>query len=161
MKLRLIHYEEKYKFIDIGKLHEETQRAMSQAEESKFAAARLKKDLLQIRQKILEATMKFDRGGKKESKKERKKREEEEEWKGSEDVEKLCNIFTTYLTSAANTSWKGDATAKSEKTEPGGKSKSPSKKSKSKTSVTEPQVAEPQVAEPDGGFTEQVEKGAD
>ena len=47
--------------------------------------------------------MKFDRGGKKESKKEKKKREEEDDWKGSEDVEKLCMIFTNYLTSAANT----------------------------------------------------------
>jgi len=95
--------------------------------------------------------MKFDRGGKKESKKEKKKREEDDDWKGSEDVEKLCMIFTNYLTSAANTSWKGDETAKSKATD----DKTPKSSKKSKKSRSKSK------AEPDEGFTEQAQKEAD
>ena len=49
LKLNLIKYEEKYKFIDIGKLHEDTQRAQAKSDEAEKDAARLKKDLIEIK----------------------------------------------------------------------------------------------------------------
>ena len=51
----------------------------------------------------MQATQKFDRGSSKDGgKRGRKRREEDEPWKGSEDVEKLSAIFTSYLTSVGN-----------------------------------------------------------
>lgn len=107
LKLNLIKYEEKYKFIDIGQLHAETQKAIALADEARLQAASYKKDLFDIRNRIMEVTQKFDRGGKKK----KKKKQEEEEWQGSEDVEKLCAIFTNYLTSPANLNWANDPAA--------------------------------------------------
>jgi len=49
----------------------------------------------------MDLTQKFDRGKPTKGKKKRKK-DEEEQWKGSEDVEKLSAIFTSYLTSPSN-----------------------------------------------------------
>ena len=96
LKLNLIKYEEKYKFIDIAQLHAESMRAIAQCEAAQKQAASYKKDLMDIRKKILEVTQKAE-GGKK------KKKKEEEEWRGPEDVEKLCIIFTNYLTAPAAT----------------------------------------------------------
>lgn len=51
----------------------------------------------------MDLTQKFDRGNAQEGRKKKKKRkEDEDQWKGSEDVEKLSAIFTTYLTSPSN-----------------------------------------------------------
>ena len=75
---------------------------MTKFEAAKKEAASYHKDLLDLRKQIMQATQKFDRGNQKEGKKGRKRREEDEPWKGSEDVEKLSQIFTTYLTSMGN-----------------------------------------------------------
>ena len=49
LKLNLVKYEQKYGFIDIGKLHEEQQKSNAQADEARVQAASLKKDLFEIR----------------------------------------------------------------------------------------------------------------
>ena len=56
LKLNLIKYEEKYKFIDIGQLHAETQKAVAQADAARLLSASYKKDLFDIRNRILEVT---------------------------------------------------------------------------------------------------------
>jgi len=105
LKLNLIKYEQKYGFIDIGKLHEQVASSTTKYEAARKEAAGYHKDLLDIRKNIMELTQKFDRGAvgasKKKSKK-KKRQEDEEQWKGAEDVEKLSAIFTTYLTSPSN-----------------------------------------------------------
>ena len=68
LKINLIKYEEKYKFIDIGKLHAETQKSIAQADEARLQAAGFKKDLFEIRNRIMEITQKFDKSGKKKKK---------------------------------------------------------------------------------------------
>ena len=55
----------------------------------------LERDLFEIRDRIMDATQKFDKGAK-------RNRAKKEEWKGAEDVEKLCSVFTNYLTSPQN-----------------------------------------------------------
>lgn len=58
----------------------------------------------------MQATQKFDRGSSKDGgKRGRKRREDDEPWKGSEDVEKLSAIFTSYLTSVGNRRKGGNA----------------------------------------------------
>ena len=58
----------------------------------------------------MQATQKFDRGNQGEGgKKNRKRKEDDEAWKGSEDVEKLSAIFTSYLTSVGNRRAGGNA----------------------------------------------------
>ena len=103
LKLNLVKYEQKYGFIDIGKLHEQVASSTTRFEAAKKEAASYHKDLLEIRKNIMDLTQKFDRGNAQEGRKKKKKRkEDEEQWKGSEDVEKLSAIFTTYLTSPSN-----------------------------------------------------------
>ena len=104
LKLNLVKYEQKYGFIDIGKLHEQVASSTTKFEAAKKEAASYHKDLLEIRKRIMDLTQKFDRsssadGG---AKKRKRRREDDEQWKGSEDVEKLSAIFTTYLTSPSN-----------------------------------------------------------
>jgi len=94
LKLEVIRYEQKYGFIDIDKLHEQIQTSNTKHEQANHKTELLERDLFEIRERILDATQKFDKGSKKSKKK--------EEWKGSEDVEKLCSVFTTYLTSPEN-----------------------------------------------------------
>ena len=55
-------------------------------------------------------TQKFDRGSKK------KNKQNDDEWRGAEDVEKVCTIFTQYLTSDAKF-WAQDQSQRSEKTQ--------------------------------------------
>ena len=103
LKLNLVKYEQKYGFIDIGKLHEQVASSKTQFEAAKKEAASYHRDLLEIRKRIMDLTQKFDRGAPDGgSKKKRKKRDDEEQWKGAEDVEKLSKIFMTYLTSPSN-----------------------------------------------------------
>ena len=111
LKLNLVKYEQKYGFIDIGKLHEQVASSTTKFEAAKKEAASYHKDLLDLRKQIMQATQKFDRGNtqKEGGKKGRRKREDDEPWKGSEDVEKLSAIFTTYLTSMGNRRQGGNA----------------------------------------------------
>lgn len=103
LKLNLVKYEQKYGFIDIGKLHEQVAQSKTLYEAAKKESASFHKDLLEIRKRIMDLTQKFDRGNSADGgKKRKKKRNDEEKWKGSEDVEKLSAIFTTYLTSPSN-----------------------------------------------------------
>ena len=51
----------------------------------------------------MDLTQKFDRGAASAGRKKRRRsKEDDDAWKGAEDVEKLCTIFTTYLTSPSN-----------------------------------------------------------
>ena len=103
LKLNLVKYEQKYGFIDIGKLHEQVASATTKFEAAQKEAAGYHRDLLEIRKRIMDLTQKFDRGNKpSKGKKSKKRKEDEEQWKGSEDVEKLSAIFTAYLTSPSN-----------------------------------------------------------
>ena len=94
LKLNLIKYEEKYKFIDLAALHAETQKALAEADAARLESASYKKDLFDIRNRIMEATRSAEGG-----KKKKRKQQQDQEWKGAEDVEKLCMLFTTFLTS--------------------------------------------------------------
>ena len=103
LKLNLVKYEQKYGFIDIGKLHEQVASSTTKYEAAKKEAASYHKDLLDLRKQIMQATQKFDRGSSNDGgKRGRKRRDDDEPWKGSEDVEKLSAIFTSYLTSVGN-----------------------------------------------------------
>lgn len=110
LKLNLVKYEQKYGFIDIGKLHEQVASSTTKFEAAKKEAASYHKDLIDLKKQIMQATQKFDRGNQGEGgKKNRKRREDDEAWKGSEDVEKLSAIFTSYLTSVGNRRQGGNA----------------------------------------------------
>ena len=103
LKLNLVKYEQKYGFIDIGKLHEQVASSQTRFEAAKKEAASYHKDLLEIRKRIMDLTQKFDRGAASAGRKKRRRsKEDDDAWKGAEDVEKLCTIFTTYLTSPSN-----------------------------------------------------------
>ena len=92
LKLNLVKYEQKYGFIDIGKLHEQVASSTTKFEAAKKEAASYHKDLIDLKKQIMQATQKFDRGNQGEGgKKNRKRREDDEAWKGSEDVEKLAS----------------------------------------------------------------------
>ena len=88
----LINYQEKNRFIDLDKTYAQAQRAMSEADVARKEAAGYKKDLLDIRNRILELTQKADKKNKK-----KKKKQQDEEWHGAEDVELICAMFTSFL----------------------------------------------------------------
>ena len=79
LKLNLVKYEQKYGFIDIGKLHEQVASSTTKFEAAKKEAASYHKDLLDLRKQIMQATQKFDRG----NAKGRRRRDDDEPWKGS------------------------------------------------------------------------------
>ena len=104
LKLNLVKYEQKYGFIDIGKLHEQVASATTKCDAAQKEAASYHRDLLEIRKRIMDLTQKFDRGDPNAAggKRRRRKKEDDEQWKGSEDVEKLSAIFMAYQTSPSN-----------------------------------------------------------
>ena len=102
LQLNLVKYEQKYGFIDIGKLHEQVASSTTKYEAAQKEAASYHRDLLEIRKRIMDLTQKFDRGHTGDGKRRKKRKDDKEQWKGSEDVEKLSAIFTTYLTSPSN-----------------------------------------------------------
>ena len=83
LKLNLVKYEQKYGFIDIGKLHEQVASSTTKYEAAKKEAASYHKDLLDLRKQIMQATQKFDRGSSNDGgKRGRKRRDDDEPWKG-------------------------------------------------------------------------------
>ena len=98
LKLVLVKYEQKYGFIDIGKLHAKVESKHTLFEAAKKEAAGYHHDLLEIRKRLMEVTRRFDRGGFNADSPGRNKQKEEEPWKGEEDVEKLVGIFNQYIT---------------------------------------------------------------
>ena len=56
LKLVLVRYEQKYGFIDIGKLHEQVASSTTKYEAAKKEAASYHRDLLEIRKRIMELT---------------------------------------------------------------------------------------------------------
>ena len=56
MKLNLVKYEQKYGFIDIGKLHEQVAQSKTLYEAAKKESASFHKDLLEIRKRIMDLT---------------------------------------------------------------------------------------------------------
>ena len=50
----------------------------------------------------MDLTQIHDKSNVEAGKKKKKRKGDDDQWKGSEDVEKLCGIFTTYLTSPSN-----------------------------------------------------------
>ena len=102
LQLNLVKYEQKYGFIDIGKLHEQVASSTTKYEAAQKEAASYHRDLLEIRKRIMDLTQRFDRGKTGDGTKRKRRKDDKEQWKGSEDVEKLSAIFTTYLTSPSN-----------------------------------------------------------
>jgi len=62
LKLMLVKYEQKYGFIDIGKLQEQISYAKTMHEAAKKESSGYHRDLLEIRKRIMDLTQKFDRG---------------------------------------------------------------------------------------------------
>ena len=56
LKLNLVKYEQKYGFIDIGKLHEQVACSKTMFEAAKKEAAGFHRDLLEIRKRIMDLT---------------------------------------------------------------------------------------------------------
>ena len=56
LRKEVIRYEEKYKFIDISKLHEKVQLTQTKLEASEGKCKALERDLFDLRDKILRAT---------------------------------------------------------------------------------------------------------
>ena len=61
LKLNLVRYEEKYGFIDIGKLKEKNAYMTTMYEAAQKEAAAYHRDLLEIRKNIMEITQKVER----------------------------------------------------------------------------------------------------
>ena len=56
MQLNLVKYEQKYGFIDIGKLHEQVASSTTKYEAAQKEAASYHRDLLEIRKRIMDLT---------------------------------------------------------------------------------------------------------
>ena len=116
-------FEERYKGIDIGKLHEETEKYKTAYHAAQVGEKAALNDLFTIRDKMLKlaqtydankehelglmATKKMYRGpasvfGDPEKTKEIREREREarklHEWKGEASIEEIANMFVTFLT---------------------------------------------------------------
>ena len=102
LKLQLIKYEQKYFGLDVGKLHEEAQQAKSRQELAEDRVDVLERDLFDIRNKIMGIINEAERKHLGRKQKKGDKKYEAGEWKAGEDVDKLCAVFTNFLTSPAN-----------------------------------------------------------
>lgn len=56
MRKEVLDYEEKYKFIDISKMHEKVQFLTTKLTASEVRSKKLEKDLFELRDKIMRAT---------------------------------------------------------------------------------------------------------
>jgi hypothetical protein len=61
----LVEYEQKYGFIDLSKLQEKVRASETDAENAKLKSQMLESDLFQIRDRIMDLTIKFDKSDRK------------------------------------------------------------------------------------------------
>jgi polynucleotide 5'-kinase involved in rRNA processing len=101
LRVQLAKYEQKYQNLDVGKLHEQAQAASSRQEIAETRMKLLERDLFEVRSRIVDIVNEAERKhiGRKQQ---RRKFNDAGEWKPGEDVEKLCSIFTNFLTSPEN-----------------------------------------------------------
>ena len=92
----MLEYEQKYGFVDISRLHESVRINEATAEQSSLRAHGLEKDLFEMRNRILTATKKFDRGEK--VKEDKKEDEETKHWNLDIDVDKICAVLDNFVT---------------------------------------------------------------
>jgi len=96
-RLEIIDYEERYKGIDISKLHEQIQYLQSQTLMAQLNEKAMENDLFQFREKIHRLASHYSSAGGPSEKELKAKRRLA--WRGPEEVEELCQMFTSFLTS--------------------------------------------------------------
>ena len=94
-KLEIIDYEQRYKGIDITKLHEQVLYLQSQALMAQLNEKAKENDLLKFRERIYRLIIKYNPAGGQTEKEFKAKRKQP--WRGAEEVDELCRMFSSVL----------------------------------------------------------------
>ena len=106
-----MRYEEKYRFIDVGKMHEKTKQLESQLKETSTRSKLLEKELFDIRERIMRFTHQSISDQEKEdlisgiSHEERtrhKENKKNQDWKASEELEQAMSYLIGYINTEAD-----------------------------------------------------------
>ena len=94
-RLEIIDYEERYKGIDITKLHEQIQYLQSQTLMAQLNEKALENDVLKFRERIYKLAAQYNPAGGQTAKD--LKARSKMPWRGPEEVDELCRMFSTFL----------------------------------------------------------------
>lgn len=108
-RLEIIDYEQRYMGIDITKLHEQIEYLKSQVVMAETNEKNVEKDLYEVRERLTKIAIQFDTHGKLSAKELRAKAKMA--WRGSEEIEEMCKMFVTFVTTPALQTAEGLAVA--------------------------------------------------
>lgn len=100
LRIEIVDYEQRYRGIDIGKLHEQVMYLESQLVISKSSEQALEKDLFELRDRI-EAIMVKANAKRALTKKEKELRKKTP-WVPENDLEQLCKMFVSFVSGPSN-----------------------------------------------------------